>query len=169
MRRECWERFPRHRFQRKPLVSDPSMYHGTCVMHVSWCMSGSLIRGWRGKIIRHSRRMHSTRFYVSGKRTMEWSINHSPDLCNFHINGSGKHSRNGIQLSHLENIPTLYQLKSDGNWIHIVGASKHDDVIKWNIFRVTCHWCGDFTGSGEFPAQRPMMRCFDVFLNLRLN
>ena len=39
------ERFPRHRLQRKPLVNDPGMYHGTCVTHVSWCMSGSLTRG----------------------------------------------------------------------------------------------------------------------------
>ena len=42
MRRECCERFPRHWLQRKPLVSDPGMHHGTCVAHVSWCMSGSL-------------------------------------------------------------------------------------------------------------------------------
>ena len=34
--------FPRRRFQRKPLVSDPGMRHGTCVTHVPWCMSGSL-------------------------------------------------------------------------------------------------------------------------------
>ena len=45
MHRECRERFPRHRLQRKPLISDPSMLHGTCVTHVPWCMSGSLIRG----------------------------------------------------------------------------------------------------------------------------
>ena len=45
MRRECRERFPRHRLQRKPLVSDPDMHHGTCVAHVPWCMSGSLTRG----------------------------------------------------------------------------------------------------------------------------
>ena len=31
--------------QRKPLVSDPGMHHGTCMMHVPWCMSGSLTRG----------------------------------------------------------------------------------------------------------------------------
>ena len=37
--------FPRRRFQRKPLVSDPGMHHGTCVMHVPWCMSGSLTCG----------------------------------------------------------------------------------------------------------------------------
>ena len=34
--------FPRRRFQRKLLVSDPGMHHGTCVTHVPWCMSGSL-------------------------------------------------------------------------------------------------------------------------------
>ena len=39
---ECRERFPRHRLQRKPLVSDPRMHYGTWVKHVPWCMSGSL-------------------------------------------------------------------------------------------------------------------------------
>ena len=34
--------FTRHRFQREPLVSDPCMHHGTCVMHVPWCMLGSI-------------------------------------------------------------------------------------------------------------------------------
>ena len=38
MRRECRERFPRHRLHRKSLVIDPSM-------HVPWCMSGSITRG----------------------------------------------------------------------------------------------------------------------------
>ena len=36
MRRECQERFPRKRLQRKPLVIDPGMHNG---------MSGSLTRG----------------------------------------------------------------------------------------------------------------------------
>ena len=45
MHRECRERFPRHRFQRKPLVSDPGMNHGARLMHVPWCMSGSLTSG----------------------------------------------------------------------------------------------------------------------------
>ena len=44
MRWGCRERFPRHRLQRKPLVSDPGMHHDTCVKHVPWCMSGSLTR-----------------------------------------------------------------------------------------------------------------------------
>ena len=37
--------FARRRFQRKPLVSDPGMHHGTCVTHVPWCMPGSLTCG----------------------------------------------------------------------------------------------------------------------------
>ena len=46
----------------------------------------------------------------------------------------------------------------------------HDDVIKnGNIFRVTGHLCGEFTVAGEFPAQRPVTRNFDVFFDLRPN
>ena len=36
-----------------------------------------------------------------------------------------------------------------------------------NIFSVTGHLCGEFTG--EFLAQRPATRNFDVFFDLRLN
>ena len=36
-----------------------------------------------------------------------------------------------------------------------------------NIFRVTGPLCGEFTGPGEFPAQRPVTRSFDVFFDLR--
>ena len=38
-----------------------------------------------------------------------------------------------------------------------------------NIFRVTGTLCGEFTGPGEFPAQRPVTRSFDVFFDLRPN
>ena len=38
-----------------------------------------------------------------------------------------------------------------------------------NIFRVTGHSCGEFTGPGEFPLQRPVTRSFDVFFDLRPN
>ena len=68
MRRECRGRFPRHWFQRKLQVSDPGMHHGTCVTHVSWCMSGSLTRAGGEKRSRHSRRMRNLQFYISGKR-----------------------------------------------------------------------------------------------------
>ena len=63
-------------FYPPPQVSDPDMHHGTCVTHLSWCMPGPLTDGflwrrWRGKPYRHSRRMRSPPFYVSGKRPME--------------------------------------------------------------------------------------------------
>ena len=38
-----------------------------------------------------------------------------------------------------------------------------------NIFRVTGPLCGEFTGPGEFPTQRPVTRSFDVFFDLRLD
>ena len=38
-----------------------------------------------------------------------------------------------------------------------------------NIFRVTGPLCGEFTGPGEFPTQRPVTRGFDVFFDLRIN
>ena len=38
-----------------------------------------------------------------------------------------------------------------------------------NIFRVTGHLCGNSPVPGEFPAQRPVTRSFDVFFDQRLN
>ena len=38
-----------------------------------------------------------------------------------------------------------------------------------NIFRVTGHLCGKFTGPRWIPAQRPVTRSFDIFFDLRLN
>ena len=38
-----------------------------------------------------------------------------------------------------------------------------------NIFRVNGPLCGEFSGPGEFPTQRPVTRSFDVFFDLRLN
>ena len=38
-----------------------------------------------------------------------------------------------------------------------------------NIFRVTGPLCGEFTGPGDFPTQRPVTRSFDVFFDLHLN
>ena len=38
-----------------------------------------------------------------------------------------------------------------------------------NIFRVTGPLCGEFTGPGEFPTQRPVTRSFGALFDLRLN
>ena len=45
--------------------------------------------------------------------------------------------------------------------------SKHDDVIKWKHF--PRYWPIVRGMTGEFPAQRPVTRSFDVFFDLRLN
>ena len=44
-------------------------------------------------------------------------------------------------------------------------------MTSWNgsIFGVTGPLCGEFTGPGEFPTQRPVTQSFDVFFDLRLN
>ena len=38
-----------------------------------------------------------------------------------------------------------------------------------NIFRITGHLCGEFTGPRWIPAQRPVTWSFDVFFDLRPN
>ena len=62
MRPQCQEHFPRHRLQRKPLVSDPGMHHGM------WCMSGSLT-AMAGKTF-PAFPAHNPQIGVSGKRSM---------------------------------------------------------------------------------------------------
>ena len=69
MRWEYRERFPRHRLQRKPPINDPGMHHGTCVMHMPWCMS------WSPKLVAGKTFLafpaHAqSAIYVSGKRPM---------------------------------------------------------------------------------------------------
>ena len=72
--------------------------------------------------------------------------------------------------------------KIDIIWWRCDGHMKFESKIgqtKWgmammtssngNIFRVTGHLCGEFTGPGEFPAQRPVRRSFDVFFDISLN
>ena len=62
-------------FPPSPWVNDSEMYHGTCVKHVSWCMTGSLTSvhcsRWRGKRSRHFQRMRIPQFSVSGKRSKQ--------------------------------------------------------------------------------------------------
>ena len=71
---------PHRRLQRKSLVSDPGMHHGTCVTHVPWCMSGSLTRGGGENvpgipgacapaILRIWREAHESSFCITGPFT----------------------------------------------------------------------------------------------------
>ena len=52
------------------------------------------------------------------------------------------------------------------NDVHVISMMTSSNG---NIFRVTGHLCGEFTGPGEFPTQRPVTRRFDVYFDLRLN
>ena len=84
MRRECWECFPHHRLQRKPLVSNPSMHHGTCVTHVPWCMLGSLTRGGEKNVpsIPSACATRNCTYLARGP----WSSYHSHHItCSFHM------------------------------------------------------------------------------------
>ena len=55
-------------------------------------------------------------------------------------------------------------------WVDAAGASLGMMTSSnGNIFRVTGPLCGEFTGPGEFPTQRPVTRNFDVFFDLRPN
>ena len=68
------------KFVPPPRVSDPDMHHGTCVMHLAGCMSGSLTSGflwswWWGKRSRHFQRMRNPQLCVSCKMPMAITIN----------------------------------------------------------------------------------------------
>ena len=55
---------------------------------------------------------------------------------------------------------------------YLFGMGNHTIMMtssNGNIFRVTGHLCGEFTGPGEIPTQRPVTRSFGVFFDLRLN
>ena len=69
MRRECRERFSRHRTQSKPLVSVPGMHASRHVRHVRAVIYVEITNPrWWEKRSRHPRRMPYPQFYVSGKR-----------------------------------------------------------------------------------------------------
>ena len=67
VRRGYRERFPHHRLQRKPLVSDPGIHHD-----MPWCITvravmqvGIINSPWWEKRSRHSRRMRNPQFCLS--------------------------------------------------------------------------------------------------------
>ena len=73
-----------------PRVSDPDMHHGTCMMHMPFCMPGSLTSSflcsqlWRKHSL-HSRRMCNPQFCVSGKRPIALQIIASRPLMRDHL------------------------------------------------------------------------------------
>ena len=63
---------------------------------------------------------------------------------------------------------TACVLPSSTSWCHPYPSDMMTSS-NGNIFRVTGPLCREFTGPGEFPAQRPVTRSFGVFFDLRLN
>ena len=55
------------------------------------------------------------------------------------------------------------------SWVHLIIIQDMMTSSNGTIFHVTGPLCGEFTGPGGFPAQRPLMRSFDIFFDQRLN
>ena len=77
-------------------------------------------------------------------------------------------NRNAVSISH---ISTQYQgpiwliwINSIPGWIHIYLPWWRHQMETFSALLAIC--AGNSPASGEFPAQRPMMRSFDVFFDL---
>ena len=92
----------------------------------------------------------------------------SPCISHFieHIFDNASDAKTGIFRGNFR--WTLIPLRRHFTSIHLHGILMMTSS-NGNIFRVTGPLCGEFTGPGEFPAQRPVTRSFDVFFDLRPN
>ena len=118
MRRECRERFPRHRLPRKPLVSDFGMHHGTCMTHMPWCMSGSLTPAEAGDVSGIPGWCATWNFCVSGKRPMVII----PEK--FMMIGWQEHCANGVTDGRTSTVKLTALESSSGVVVRSTGAYK---------------------------------------------
>ena len=86
-------------------------------------------------------------FYISGKRM--------PNSRCVHFGQ--------VAISNLAKMTRILNIKGRHTAFFMMTSSNG------NIFRVTGHLYGEFTGTGEFPAQRPVTRSFDISFDLCLN
>ena len=67
----------------------------------------------------------------------------------------------------------IYAILKEGNQVHqaIIEELSFDMITSSNgkIFSLLAICAGNSPVSGEFPAQRPVTRSFDIFFDLRLN
>ena len=94
------------------------------------------------------KRFHLSAIDSTQKAPWIWGLN----ICLFSDNLQ-KLLKNAVDLPVVSNSVALFIMTSSNG----------------NIFRVTGPLCGEFTGPGEFPTQRPVTRSFDVFFDLRPN
>ena len=100
---------------------------------------------------------------------------HCSDVCNILLNWTALLRRSTVicrkEFFITGNIKKTWQVgrfSSDAN-IRQIRTTRMKTSSNGNIFRVTGPLCGEFTGPGDFPTQRPVTRSFDVFFDLRLN
>ena len=64
------------------------------------------------------------------------------------------------------NVNNRIKIKNDKT-VYFTVFNLHDDAIKWKLFSALLAFSyGEFIG--EFPAQRPVTRTFDVFFDLHI-
>ena len=73
------------------------------------------------------------------------------------------------EVSHIKEKTSFSAMKTRGAGVLFSAPDAMMTSSNGNIFRVTGPLCGEFTGPGEFPTQRPVTRSFDVFFDLRPN
>ena len=119
-----------------------------------WCQSASW-NGWVG-LIMPKLRDNPARPLRGYTREITWPTPNNPGSSRRieYFGGGPDHIGAAERVWHrwLTHLPRTMMTSSNGN-----------------IFRVTGPLCGEFTGPGEFPTQRPVTRSFDVFFDLRLN
>ena len=87
--------------------------------------------------------------------------NHSP--CFIQLSGDERCAWVGCNLSSNVISPRSFRVTSLHRFLFVVFVIMMTS-LNGNIFRVTGPLCGEFTGPGEFPTQRPVTRSFDVSL-----
>ena len=173
MRRECRERFPRHGFQRKPLVKDPGTHHGTCVTHVPWCMSGSEIRGV-GENVPGIPGACVTRNFTYLARGPLLATSHTPLIDGSTATRLGL--RSCLCVCRPCDIVIIWPLEME--WYDATprccSRNKRPSQQWWRhqmetFSALLAISAGNSPVPGEFPAQRPVTQSCHVFLDLRPN
>ena len=156
MRRECRERFPHHRLQKKPLVSDPGMHQGTCVTHVPWCMSGLLTRSGRENIpgIPGACAIRKYTYLAWGPLvtwmpvcwfSREWRTKVPFDTCYYSTEETDEYGRFHILILHLlqyDNHVTNHGMISLSMWYHFTSNHTLQQAMHrcWNAKPLIMHY-----------------------------
>ena len=150
------------------------MHHGMCVTHVPWCMSGSLTRGGGEYVpgIPGACATCNFAYLVRGPWWIVYKYTCDSIIASVLITLRCRDDRRFFGLFHSRAVlinaalcllMTARVIVRPDVDLHMMTSSNG------NIFRITGHLRREFTGTGEFPAQRPVTRSFDVFLDLRPN